>query len=76
MRQPGIEPGSRRWQRHIIPLDHWRFIQQLSLHSHIRRESIALQYLFIEMGINMYLQYSHNSNTLLTIMKAHQFSLH
>lgn len=22
MRQPGIEPGSHRWKRSIIPLDH------------------------------------------------------
>ena len=76
MRQPGIEPGSRRWQRHIIPLDHWRFIQQLSRSIHIRRESLALQYLFIELAINMYLQYSHNSNSLLTTGIPHQFSLH
>ena len=23
MHQPGIEPGSHRWQRCILPLDHW-----------------------------------------------------
>lgn len=23
MHQPGIEPGSPRWQRDILPLDHW-----------------------------------------------------
>ena len=23
-RLPGLEPGSRRWQRHILPLDHAR----------------------------------------------------
>ena len=23
MQQPGIEPGSHRWQRCILPLDHW-----------------------------------------------------
>ncbi len=25
MHQPGIEPGSHRWQRCILPLDHWCF---------------------------------------------------
>ena len=24
VRQPGLEPGSSRWQRPIVPLDHWR----------------------------------------------------
>ena len=24
VREPGLEPGSRRWQRHIVPLDHSR----------------------------------------------------
>ena len=31
--QPGIEPGSHRWQRCILPLDHW--CQCLSISSHI-----------------------------------------
>jgi hypothetical protein len=26
MRQPGIEPGAHRWQRWILPLNHWRTI--------------------------------------------------
>jgi hypothetical protein len=25
MRQPGVEPGAHRWQRWILPLNHWRF---------------------------------------------------
>ena len=26
MRQPGIEPGAQRWQRWILPLNHWHLI--------------------------------------------------
>ena len=26
VRQPGIEPGAQRWQRWILPLNHWHFI--------------------------------------------------
>ena len=26
LRQPGIEPGANRWQRFILPLNHWRHI--------------------------------------------------
>ena len=28
MRLPGIEPGSPRWQRGILPLDHKRLTEQ------------------------------------------------
>ena len=26
VRQPGIEPGAQRWQRWILPLNHWRLM--------------------------------------------------
>ena len=26
MRQPGIEPGAQRWQRWILPLNHWHIL--------------------------------------------------
>ena len=26
MRQPRIERGAHRWQRWILPLNHWRFV--------------------------------------------------
>jgi hypothetical protein len=26
MRKPGIEPGARRWQRRILPLNHMRLV--------------------------------------------------
>ena len=29
MREPGLEPGSRRWQRRIVPLDHSRCADNL-----------------------------------------------
>ena len=47
LRRPGIEPGSRRWQRRILPLNHRR------LHDPI----IYQQYLLI----NQYLTMMHFS---------------
>ena len=26
VRQEGIEPPARRWQRRILPLNHWRYL--------------------------------------------------
>ena len=38
MRVPGLEPGSHRWQRYIVPLDQTRVSNSLSnysTHEHI-----------------------------------------
>ena len=32
VREPGLEPGSSRWQRPIVPLDHSRCIDSLPRH--------------------------------------------
>ena len=31
LHQPGIEPGSHRWQRCVLPLDHWCLCVNMSL---------------------------------------------
>ena len=31
MRQPRIELGAQRWQRWILPLNHWRILQGMGI---------------------------------------------
>ena len=45
VREPGLEPGSGRWQRPIVPLDHSRCIDGLpNLRALIERENAHFVY--------------------------------
>ena len=45
VREPGLEPGSGRWQRPIVPLDHSRCIDGLhNLRALIMRENAHFWY--------------------------------
>ena len=41
LREPGLEPGSRRWQRHIVPLDHSR-ISESPPHEHVDKALLLI----------------------------------
>ena len=41
VREPGLEPGSLRWQRNIVPLDHSRFSNSLPAVVPLKRPRLA-----------------------------------
>ena len=46
MRCPGIEPGSRRWQRRILPLDQQRLLRASECGIHLRVRLRSPSYLW------------------------------
>lgn len=62
MRQPGIEPGAQRWQRWILPLNHWHFnLNFLSWRSGKKFNAYILRnfYTFLQLTLLTWLHLSH-----------------